>query len=595
MPSNFTITRRFISLLPGLVRSGPRGRFTAGDLLERTTRRRGDATFVRFQEQAWSYAEINALANRVAHWARDRGLGQGTVVGLLMENRPEYLAMWLGLAKVGVVTALLNTHLRGHALGHCLAAADCTLVLVGTECAEAWRSLNEAECDVAVYWVNNPAVATPAELPGGESLDTEIATRSEENPSREVRAALRGGDPLFYIYTSGTTGLPKAARLSHARFMGGGIYATLAGLGSRDVFYCPLPLYHTSGGVMCVNAVLARGATLALAERFSAHLFWEEVAKYGATAFQYIGELCRYLVNQPPHPLESRNTLRMAVGNGLRPDIWPTFQQRFGVDQIVEFYGATESNVSMVNLQGRVGSIGRPFPGMKTALVRFDTARNDVVRGAAGYCEQCADDEPGELLGHIAEGHSAAGRFEGYTSREATEQKILRDVFEPGDAWFRTGDLLSRDRDGFYYFVDRVGDTFRWKGENVSTQEVAGAMTALPEIHLCAVYGIEVPGADGKAGMAAVVLEPGASLDGERLYSALEEALPAYARPAFVRVQAEAEVTGTFKLRKVELQKQGYDLAASEDLVFYRNEKEHTYSPLDASSVARIELGEIHL
>ncbi len=593
-PSRFAIATRFLRLLPGVIRSGPTGRFTAGDLLEETTGRRGDHPFVRFEERECTYREINALANRVAHWALAHDLGRGSVVGLLMENRPEYLATWLGLAKVGAVTALLNTHLRGEALAHSLRAADCRLVLVGTECEEAWQSLGEHPPDIDLVQVRDPDRPGAAAIPGARSLDIEIADADTGNPPRGVREALRGSDPLFYIYTSGTTGLPKAARLSHSRFMGGGIYAALAGMNRHDVLYCPLPLYHTSGGVMCVNAVMRQGATLALGRHFSAHHFWDEVAHHRATAFQYIGELCRYLVNQPPHPLERSHRLRFAVGNGLRPDVWPTFQQRFGIGQIVEFYGATESNAAMVNLQGRVGSVGKPFPGMKIALVRYDTDRDEVVRGADGRCLPCGSGEPGELLGHIAEGRSAAGRFEGYTSREATEKKILRDVFEEGDAWFRTGDLLRSDDEGFYYFVDRIGDTFRWKGENVSTQEVAGAVTAQPGIHLCAVYGVEVPGADGRAGMAAVTLEPGHRLDGEALYRGLESALPAYARPAFVRIQQEPELTGTFKLRKVELQQQGYDIERIDDPLLYRNDARAAYLPMDSDALARINRGDLH-
>jgi fatty-acyl-CoA synthase len=593
--SNLSIAARFIRLLPATIRSGPTGRFTAGDLLERAVQLRGDAPFIRFEDRVCSYAEINELANRVAHWALERGIGRGSVVGLLMENRPEFPAIWLGLAKVGAVTALLNTHLHGESLAHSLRAAGCSVLLLGSECSEAWASLAGDAPEVALFLVREHGAGEPPTVPGAQSLDTEIAGHSTDNPPRSVRAELRGADPLFYIYTSGTTGLPKAARLSHSRFMGGGIYAALAGMHRDDVLYCPLPLYHTSGGVMCVNAVLRNGATLALARHFSAHHFWDDVAQHGVTAFQYIGELCRYLVNQPPHPLERSHSLRLAIGNGLRPDVWKTFQERFSVEQIVEFYGATESNAAMVNLVGRVGSVGKPFPGMKVALVRFDTALGEVVRGSDGYCESCSTGEPGELLGYISEGRSAAGRFEGYTSREATEKKILRDVFEAGDAWFRTGDLLSKDADGFYYFVDRVGDTFRWKGENVSTQEVAEAMTAQSGVQLCAVYGVEVPGADGRAGMAAVVLEPGAVLDGDALFRELESALPAYARPVFVRIQQAAELTGTFKLRKVELQKQGYDLSASEDQILFRDDRQRTFRPLDTDAIAGIERGEIHI
>ncbi len=593
-PSRLTVAGRFLRLLPELVRSGPTGRFTAGDLLEHAVERRGDAPLVLFEDRQCSYAQVNALANRVAHWALGQGIGRGTVVGLLMENRPEYLAMWLGLAKIGAVTALLNTHLRAEALSHSLQAAGCDRVLLGAECIGTWQSLEHAPAGIAVFTVDDPAAQQQAGLPGAQSLDAQIAALRSDNPPRSVRADLRGADPLFYIYTSGTTGLPKAARLSHTRFMGGGIYATLAGMHSRDVLYCPLPLYHTSGGVMCVNAVLRNGATLALSRHFSARHFWEEVARHDATAFQYIGELCRYLVNQPPQPLEQRHRLRFAIGNGLRPDVWKTFRERFGVNQIVEFYGATESNVAMLNLAGRTGAVGKPFPGIKVALARFDTGLGDLVRSADGRCQPCGPGEPGELLGRIAEGRSAAGRFEGYTSREATEQKILRDVFEAGDAWFRTGDLLYRDDEGFYYFVDRVGDTFRWKGENVSTQEVAEAVMAQPGVHLCAVYGVEVPGGDGRVGMAALVMEPQTRLDGEALFHGLAEVLPSYARPAFLRLQQSAELTGTLKLRKVELQKQGYDPAATEDVILFRDDARHLYRPLDAETRSRIASGELH-
>jgi fatty-acyl-CoA synthase len=406
-----------------------------------------------------------------------------------------------------------------------------------------------------------------------------------------VRAELRGADPLFYIYTSGTTGLPKAARFSHARFMGGGTYPLLSGFGPNDVYYCPLPLYHTTGGVICVNAVLRSGGTLALARRFSASCFWDDVAASGATAFQYIGELCRYLVNQPPHPKERAHRLRFAVGNGLRADIWAEFEERFGVPRMVEFYGATEANVALVNLEGRRGSVGKPAPGTNAVLVRYDVANDRPVRGADGRCVECADGEPGELLGAISEGRTAAGRFEGYTSKQATAKKILRDVFAPGDAWFRSGDLLTRDSDGYYHFVDRIGDTFRWKGENVSTEEVAQVVGAEPGVALCAVYGVAIPGAEGRAGMAAIVLDAGASLDGAALHARVQGGLPAYARPAFVRLQAAPDLTGTFKLRKVELQKQGFDPALHDDPVFYRDDGQGAYLPLDTTTLNQIQDG----
>jgi fatty-acyl-CoA synthase len=589
--SNLRTLGRALRMLPDLLRSAPNRHFTAADLLERAARRRPDAAFVRFEGRDVSYAELNARANRIAHWALARGLRRGAVVALLMENRPEYIAVWMGLAKAGVTTALLNTNLRGEALAHSVRTAGAVGVALGAECADAWLSLGADAPSVDLFAVADPGRSAPALPPQAKPLDEESAGFSPIDPPRSVRADLRGGDPLFYIYTSGTTGLPKAARFSHSRFVSGGAYALLAGLSKKDVLYCALPLYHTVGGVMCVNAALRSGAVLALARKFSARRFWDDVCESGATAFQYIGELCRYLVNQPSHPKERAHALRFALGNGLRPDLWEEFQRRFAVPQIVEFYGATESNVSMVNLAGRPGSVGRPAPGTVIALVQFDVNLDEPVRDGAGHCVRCGDGEPGELLGRISEGHTAAGRFEGYTHKEATEKKILRGVFEPGDAWFRTGDLLSRDADGYYYFVDRIGDTFRWKGENVSTQQVAEAIGGEPGVALCAAYGVALPGQEGRAGMAAVVLDPGAALDGASLYARIAAELPVYAQPAFVRVWQAPDLTGTLKLKKTRLQQQGFDPSATSDPILFRDDPRRAYQPLDASTHARVVSG----
>ncbi|MBW2243517.1 MAG: long-chain-acyl-CoA synthetase [Deltaproteobacteria bacterium] len=450
---------RALRWMPGLILWGPGSRRTAADLIERCAARHPERTFVRFEGRNRSYAAYNAAANRVAHWALERGIGKGQVVALLMENRPEYLELWAGLAKVGATTALINNSLSGPALVHALEEAGCKTLLLGAECIEAWESLEPVRpAGVNVFVVGDPGNAAGAarQTPGVGSFDAEVEGYSDKNPMASVRGDLRGADALFYIYTSGTTGLPKAARFSHARFAGGGIFSLLSGMTRRDVMYCSLPLYHTVGGVMCVNAVLRAGATLALRRRFSASHFWQDVVEMEATAFQYIGEMCRYLLAAPPGPWEKRHRVRFCVGNGLRPDIWESFQQRFDIPHISEFYGATESNVAMINLEDHMGSVGRPMPGTRVALIRYNVAREEHVRDADGHCVPCANDESGELIGEIREGRTAAGRFEGYTSKKATEKKVLHDVFRPGDRWFRTGDLLRRDALGFYYFVDRM-------------------------------------------------------------------------------------------------------------------------------------------
>jgi fatty-acyl-CoA synthase len=574
---------------------GPRSRFSAADLIERRAASRGNAVFVRFEGRERSYRAYNRAANRVANWALGQGFGRGDVVALIMQNRPEYLEIWAGLAKVGVTTALVNIALRGGALAHALDAAGTRHVIVGAECLAAWESLaREALADVRLFVARDPCQPAPGTLPvGAASLDEETAPCDDANPPRSVRAGLRGGDPLFYIYTSGTTGLPKAARFSHARWVGGGMYALLAGFGRNDVMYCPLPLYHTVAGVMAVNAVLSAGGTLALARRFRASRFWDEIVTMRATAFQYVGELPRYLLDQPERETERGHAVRFCVGNGLRPEVWERFRDRFGIPHIVEFYGATESNVSMVNLDDRVGSVGRPAPGMQAELVRYDVARGEHVRDQDGKLALCGADEVGELIGRISKGRTVAGTFEGYTSKEASAKKILHDVVKPGDAWFRSGDLMRRDADGHYYFVDRIGDTFRWKGENVSAQQVADAVGEFAGVELCAAYGVRIPGADGRVGMVALRTHDDEVVDGGQLFAHVERALPAYARPAFVRVLDAPDLTATFKIRKVALQREGYDARAIADPVLYRDDERRAYLPLSPEVADRIRDGEV--
>ena len=595
MRGRLALLARSIRWLLPLAFRGPGSHYTTADLIERRAAAQPGDVFVRFEGRELCYGAFNAAANQVAHWALARGLCKGDVVALLMQNRPEYLVLWAGLAKVGATTALLNTQLTGRALAHALGEARARLVVLGAECLASWSSLADTTpTDVELLVAADPfGAATPALPPGARRLEDETVHQPDSNPPRRIRAALRGGDPLFFIYTSGTTGLPKAARFSHARFLGGGTYALLAGFGKTDSFFCPLPLYHTVGGVMCVNAVLRSGGSLALARRFSARRFWDDVVEMGATAFQYVGELPRYLLDQPEHPLEQRHRIRFCVGNGMRPEVWERFRDRFRIPQIVELYGATESNVSMVNLDNRVGSVGKPPFGLRVALVRYDIESQELVRDAAGRLVACLAGEAGELIGRISEGRTVAGRFEGYTSGAATESKILRDAFTRGDAWFRSGDLMRRDADGYFFFVDRIGDTFRWKGENVSTQEVADAIGELAGVELCAVYGVQLPGADGRAGMAALVLRDGRALDGCALYAHVAQHLPGYARPAFVRVIVAADLTGTFKLRKGPLQREGFEPTASDDPVLFRDDTQKTYLPLTQAIRERIRSGNV--
>ena len=594
MLDRILLTARLLPALPKLASYKPTSQRTVADLFERQAARRRNQPVVLYEDRSVSYGALDARANQVAHWAHGAGLHTGDVAALLMENRPEYLAAWLGLAKLGVTTALINTNLSGRGLRHALATSGARHLLLGSECLDRFSTTaHDLEQPLQVFVDPDRDAGDSGPRPEG-ALDFGkiLGELPSSRPDPELRQDLVAGDDLFYIYTSGTTGLPKAARFSHMRFLGIGVLCRFAlDMNPEDVHYCALPLYHSAGGVMLVSCVFHAGATIAMRRKFSASRFWDDVRRYRATHFQYIGEFCRYLMNQPARPDDREHEVRAIIGNGLRPDIWEAFQRRFAIPAIREFYGATEGNTAIVNLENKVGSVGCfPFKAASNArIIRYDVDSDSHPRDARGMCIECASDEVGELVGRIS--NRAAGRFEGYTSKEATDKKVLRDVLERGDAYFRTGDLMRQDADGFFYFVDRIGDTFRWKGENVSTQEVAEHLSGFPGLEMVNVYGVKVPGADGRAGMAALVMAPDAGFDGGAFYRHVEEHLPRYAAPIFVRLLAEQEVTGTFKIRKVELVREGFDPGVVSDALFVRDEKASAYVPLTPEVFAEIQSG----
>jgi len=553
------------------------------DIVEEQVRQRPGNIAILYQDQSLTYAQMDARANRYAHWALAEGLGRGSVVALLMENRPDFICAWLGLFKVGAQVALINTNLTGTALAHSIAISGAAHAIVGGELAENFR---------AAPFESPPALWVEAE---NGNLTQALAAMRDTSPGKQARAGVTLKDRAFFIYTSGTTGLPKAANFSHMRmlFMMSGFVGALKPR-ATDRIYNPLPLYHSSGGVCAVGMAFFTGGALILKRRFSAHEFWSDVHSHGATMFVYIGELCRYLLNMAPTPLERGHHVRAITGNGLRPEIWRAFQQRFGIPRIVEFYGATEGNVSMLNYDGTVSAVGRVPDYMEWLLparvVRFDVEREMPVRGPDGLCIECGPDEVGETLGGISK---RAGReFEGYTTKSDSDKKMLHDVFKKGDMWFRTGDLMRRDEHGYFYFVDRIGDTYRWKGENVSTGEVSGALLAVPGIREANVYGVSVPGLDGRAGMAALVVDGDFNL--EQLPARLK-ALPPYARPIFLRLSPRIEVTGTFKQRKVDLVAAGMDPSAIADPLYFLDSDSGRYERLTPERYAEIVAGKVKL
>jgi fatty-acyl-CoA synthase len=548
-------------------------------LIDRLGERFDDAPALISGDSQLSYRELASACHRYARWGLARGLSRGDTVCLVMANCPDYMAIWLGLSAIGATVALINTNLRGVLLAHSLNLVAPRHLIVGASLSEAVGAVRPLLHPAVECWLSGAADA------GMPRLDEELAKLSGE-PLRmsELAAPPTLEDRALCMYTSGTTGLPKAANISHYRLMQWSHwFAGLIDVQPEDRMYDCLPMYHSVGGVVATGATLVAGGAVVLRERFSASRFWKDVVAERCTLFQYIGELCRYLLASPPQEEESQHALRVACGNGLRAEVWDEFQRRFRIPQILEYYAATEGNFSLYNCEGRPGAIGRvpPFLAhrLPVAVVKFDLDTEAPVRDDSGRCVRCAPNEAGEAIGQILDMHGPT-RFEGYTDDAASSKKILRDVFAPGDAWYRTGDLMRQDEQGFFYFVDRVGDTFRWKGENVSTAEIAGVIAGCPGVVDAAVYGVSVPGTDGRAGMAALVIADGFDLAGLR--RALQERLPAYARPLFLRIVAAIELTGTFKLRKHELALEGYDPTRVRDIVYIDDGERNEYVLLDA-------------
>jgi fatty-acyl-CoA synthase len=552
-----------------------------------------DNVAVEDESRSLTYRELDNMANRFGHWAKSRGLRRSDTIALMMTNRIEYLAAWIGFSKVGIATALINTNLTGQGLAHCLTISGAFQVVADEDC---WRQIEEARPLVShnlMLWVLS--LREEDESSERRGLDKPVRGGSSVRPARSGREGLTNRDTALYIYTSGTTGLPKAARIPHSRartYMRAFAGATRST--PDDRIYDCLPLYHSTGGLVGVGAALLNGARLIIRKKFSATNFWPDVKASGATMFVYIGELCRYLINCPPHEDEKKHKLKLAFGNGLRADVWPDFQSRFAIPQILEFYGSTEGNVSLFNFDGRQGAIGRVPSYLKSQinirLIQFDLDTEEPVRGPDGLCRPVRVGEVGEAIGEI--GNDIRHDFSGYADKAASQKKILTDVFKKGDRWFRTGDLMKQDGDGYFYFMDRTGDTFRWKGENVSTSEVEQALIEAPGVSEAVVYGVEVAGQDGKAGMAALVVD--GKFDASAFAAHVQDRLPPYSQPVFVRLIKAADTTGTFKYRKADLVADGFDPARTGATLYVRGGKSG-YQKLTAAGRKAILDGETRL
>jgi citronellyl-CoA synthetase len=545
---------------------------------------KGDALV--YLQQTFTYSQLNVEVNKLANYLLSAGVSKGQCVAIFIENRPELLISVLACAKIGAISAMLNTSQKGRVLSHSLNIAKPTFIIAGEECYHAYDEIRQSSTiknEGHLYYRDK--IGT--DIPSGW-LDAKLSTRtcSEKNPG--TVSNVYAEDPCFYIYTSGTTGLPKAVIFNHGRFMkayGSFGYAAVR-LKKSDRMYVPLPFYHSTAMAVCWGSILAGSACLVLARKFSVSGFWSDIRRYNATSFGYVGELCRYLMEQPAKADDIDNSVRVIVGNGMRTSIWNEFKHRFGIKRVMEFYASSEGNIGFTNLLNFDRTVGMsPFP---YAIVEYDKETDSPVRDNLGFMKKVKKGQMGLLIGEI----TAKSPFHGYTDASKTASCIINDALKSGDSWFNTGDIM-RDL-GFRHaqFIDRTGDTFRWKGENVSTTEVEMMLEEIEDVQEAIVYGVEIPNTNGRAGMASI--KPAyrdGDIDFSLLLAELKKSLPNYAIPVFLRVNSDVQLTGTFKHIKGPLKESGYDLAKNKQSIYVWLPDTNLYQPLTEEIQQKIDSG----
>ncbi|XP_036298409.1 very long-chain acyl-CoA synthetase [Pipistrellus kuhlii] len=542
-------------------------------------RRTPHKPFLLYRDETLTYAQADRRSNQVARALRDHlGLRQCDCVAVFMGNEPAFVWLWLGLAKLGCAMSCLNYNIRAKSLLHCFQCCGAKVLLASPELQAAVEEVLPSlkQDDVSVYYVSRTS-----NTDGVDSFLDKVDEVSTEPIPESWRSEVTFSTPALYIYTSGTTGLPKAAKINHHRLWLGTGLSRVSKIKKDDIIYTTLPLYHSAALMIGLHGCIVAGATIVLRNKFSASQFWDDCRKYNVTVIQYIGELLRYLCNSPPKPNDRDHKVRVALGNGLRGDVWREFIKRFGDIHIYEFYAATEGNIGFVNYTRKIGAVGRvnylQRKVVSYELIKYDVEKDEPVRNENGYCIKVPKGEVGLLVCRITE----LTPFSGYAGgKTQTEKKKLRDVFKKGDVYFNSGDLLMIDHDNFIYFHDRVGDTFRWKGENVATTEVADTLGLVDFVQEANVYGVPVPGHEGRIGMASIKMKEGHEFDGKKLFKHVADYLPAYARPRFLRIQDTIEITGTFKHRKVTLVEEGFSPAVIKDALYFLDDKAAMYVPM---------------
>ncbi|XP_006131931.1 long-chain fatty acid transport protein 6 isoform X1 [Pelodiscus sinensis] len=567
--------------------------FTVLDRFVKEAERQPRKPFILYEGNVHTYQDVDRRSNRVAHVLLQEGaLKKGDTVALLMSNEPDFIHVWFGAVKLGCVVAFLNINIHAKSLLHCISSCEPKMLVVGADMVGTLKEiLPSLQKDIDV-WV----MTKDCTLPNVKTLLDKLEAASEDGVPVNLRSVNNLKSSVLYIFTSGTTGLPKAAVITHLQVLKGAAGLWAFGATANDIIYITLPLYHSSASLLGIGGCIVLGATIVLRKKFSASQFWSDCKKYNVTVIQHIGEICRYLCNQPVKEGEKDHKVRMAIGNGLRSDVWQEFLVRFGDLKMCEFYAATEGNICFMNHCGKIGSVGRtnffyelffPFD-----LIKYDIQKDELIRNKHGWCEKVKKGEAGLLISKV----NVKNPFFGYTgSKIHTEKKLLHEVFKKGDLYFNTGDLMVQDKENFLYFWDRIGDTYRWKGENVSTTEVSDVIGMLDFIQDANVYGVPVPGHEGNVGMVSVVLKPNRSLDLKQMYEQVVMYLPGYACPIFLRLQEIMEVTGTFKQQKFKLVSEGFNPSSITDQLYFLDRSKKSYVPLTKELYEKIFSGQLKL
>lgn len=554
-----------------------------GSILEEQARKRPNHPAILYEDRVINYREFNEQANRYSHYFKQQGYQKGDIVALLMDNRPEYFIAVAGLAKLGIIISLINTGVRGRVLAHAINICHAQAIIIGNELLPAFEEVYadvQLQEPAQILLENDNCALETSTVPYTE-INKLLTDMPLSNP--DTTASINTDDTLYYIYTSGTTGFPKATASKHQNWVALGFSS--GGLGLRmlpeDVLYNCLPLYHNSGCNIAFACFMVHGSTFALRRKFSARNFWKDINKYQASHFIYIGELCRYLNNQPLNTDDANNTLEYILGNGMRGEYWQEFKQRFGIKHIFEVYGATEGVARIINLKEIPGMMGSltTFGIRLGEVLRYDVENESIVKDQQGKVVKCQPGETGLLICEI----NGRSPFAGYVNnKEATEAKIIHNVFKEGDRYFHTGDLVKLHDAQLVSFVDRLGDTFRWKGENVSTNEVADILNSFGKIEDSNVYGVQVPGTEGRCGMAALKILEGENLDMDAFARHVCRNLPVYARPYFLRLRAQVDSTNSFKQIKTQLQKEGFDPNLIKDPLYFLDPQQNSYVALQS-------------